>query len=158
MGWICKPYFPVFWGLTYLIPTVIPFHPLKGLSLEDKFCCLLSYDIQDGGNFTFLHFPSSLRFNQNQFECEPGSVNREPPPPALDSIRTSGVYASEPPSSSPCRPARSFSLAQYHLPLALVQFPQPSDLIPNSCPYAYTHAFFLLSNGDVNGKYMWGKA
>lgn len=41
----------------------IPFYPQKDLSLDDKFCGLPSYDIHDGGNFTFFHFPSSLRFN-----------------------------------------------------------------------------------------------
>ena len=105
-------------------------------------------------SFIFLLLSNLIRTNLN---VNLDQSFESPSPPALDSIRTSGVHASEPPSSSPCRPARSFSLAQYYIPLALVQVPQPSGLIPNSCPYPYTHAF-LLGNGDVNGKYMWGKA
>lgn len=38
----------------------MPFYLQKDLSLDYKFCGLPSYDIQDRGNFTFLHFPALI--------------------------------------------------------------------------------------------------
>lgn len=51
------------WGRHSAVPIVIESrYPQTDLSVDAKSCSFPSYDIQDGGNFTFLCFPSSLRF------------------------------------------------------------------------------------------------